>query len=329
MKVDLNKVIEAVDYVSDSMPSFYVIPEERIITVSQGEAQKLPYDENDLIRLPDRRDVDDYGNMERFIERVEDETIKEWLSNAITGRGAFRMFRAALERFHMLNEWYDYRERCHRVLAMDWCEQNGIEYEGPRYVIEEEDDYEDEYDDGWDEPEEKPAVIVQASTAARNNFRKVDIGRKNISQLIFLASDYRDEQLMKRGKKKADDPDRAEAEMEAALAKGARITAVSENGRFLGYIAAVPSEGTVCVTEAYVRKEMRRRGIGTMLVANAAETARENGEKLVFSVAPDQNEMILLLAKLGFGTLSKLEISAGEEAETAENINVGSHRFSI
>lgn len=331
MKVNIEDVVEAIEYVSDSQPSFYVIPEEKVITVNEREVDRLPYEEYDLIRLPDRKDVDDYGNMRRFIERVKDETAKEWLANAIVGRGAFRMFRATLERFHMLNDWYDYRDRCHRVLAMDWCEENGIEYEGPRYTIEE-DEEDDLYDDFDDEYEETPEPVRAPAPAKQEapQFRLVEIGRKNVSQLIFLASDNKDEQLVKTGKQPAKNPDEAGEELEALMAKGERVTAVSDHGRFLGYCMVKPREdGTAVMHEIFVRKDMRRKGIGTMLVSAACSDADENHERLVFHVRPDHNEMLSLLEKQGFVTVSWMEIGHRDEAETEEKIQVGSHSFRL
>lgn len=160
MKVNLDEVINCIESSSSEYTYVYVIKEERIVPLESRNVESWPYEDDEIIVLPDRDDIDDYGNMERFIQRVDDETIREWLSNAIRGRGAFRMFRATLERFHMLNEWYDYRDRCHRVCAMDWCEENGIEYEGARYEID--DDYDDDYEDEDDWQTESVTKPVQS-----------------------------------------------------------------------------------------------------------------------------------------------------------------------
>ena len=327
MKVNLEEVLFAMQSAGSDEAMYYVIPLEKIMSSAEVSGK---YDESDLIRLPDRRDIDDYGNMERFIERVKDEEIQEWLSNAIRGRGAFRMFRAALDRFHMLNDWYDYRDRCHRVTAMEWCEDNGIEYEGNRYELINDDEEEEDDDYGFDqdyiEPE-KPVIQKPVSMPKQPQYRIVSIGTRNAAQLVFLASGYRDEILVKKGFEKADDPEEAQAEIEEMLKKGYTVTAVSESGRYLGYSVTHEDGESLIMNELFVKKDMRRKGLGEMLISSAASDAEEKGKELKFEVDPACDEMLSLLETCGYITLQKLMISAVQPEENAPEITVGSHRF--
>ena len=43
--------------------------------------------------------------------------------SAIRGRGAFRRFR------NLAEQWYDYKEKEQKQLAIEWCEENGFNYE--------------------------------------------------------------------------------------------------------------------------------------------------------------------------------------------------------
>lgn len=301
MKVNLDQVILAIDAASDTNKAYYYIPKEEIVWEDDDDFRKYDYD--DLIPLPDRRDIDDYGNMERFISKVDDEEIKEWLSNAIRGRGAFRMFRAALERFHMLNDWYDYRDRCHRVTAMDWCEENGIEYEGPRYIIE--DDYDDlEDEDEWETVPEKPAV----QKPQKPEFKVISIGRKNINQLVFLSSAFIDEQLEKNHQKAADDLDEALNRLEDAMKQGYVLEAVSDHGRFIGYSITHENNNSVSMDEIFVRKDMRRKGAGRLLVSSAEKKASDNGTELKFEIMPCDHDMIAFLKKCGYDVMTSITI---------------------
>lgn len=305
MKVNLEDVVNAIESRSSGYTYYYITSEERIIPLADSDLRNLDYDENEMIRLPDRDDVDDYGNMERFIAKVEDETIQEWLSNAIKGRGAFRMFRGALERFHMLNEWYDYRDRAHRICAMDWCEENGIEYEGSRYVIE--DDYDDDYEDEDDDYTEEP-VITAPKKPVTPDYKIIAIGKRNVGQLVFLASAFTDERLIKKGYKKADDPDAANERLEENLAEGRVIHALSDHGRFVGYVIAEEAANRYLLKEIYVKPELRRKGLGRKLVQQAEADAQQAGRAVAFDIAADDQDTIAFMRKCGYTVLRTLHI---------------------
>ena len=324
MKVRLDDVIGVIETGGDE-EYFYVIPEETIM--SRSELRSTDYEEEDLIRLPDRREVDDYGNMRRFIETVKDDNVREWLGNAIVGRGAFRMFRATLERFHMQELWYDYRDRCHRVTAMDWCEDNGIEYEGPRCVIEErdEDDYDDDFEDDYAEPVKMPAKNAQP---VKKEYRFVTIGRKNVQGLIFLASDFTDEMLVSAGENPEKDPDLAAERLEQYLSDGCRITAISDHGRYLGYAVMKEDDSQAVISEIFVRREMRRQGIGTSLIRECEKAAGEDSLALTFRISPADDLMISFLGACGYQTLRTIEIVRNTE-ESSSEITIGSRRFNV
>lgn len=322
MKVNLDQVILAIDAASDTNKAYYYIPKEEIVWEDDDDFRKYDYD--DLIPLPDRRDIDDYGNMERFINRVNDEEIKEWLSNAIRGRGAFRMFRAALERFHMLNDWYDYRDRCHRVTAMDWCEENGIEYEGPRYIIE--DDYDDlDDEEEWETIPEKPV----AQKTQKPEFKIISIGRKNINQLVFLSSAFIDEQLVKNHQKAADDPDEALNRLEDAMKQGYVLEAVSDHGRFIGYSISHENDDTLSMDEIFVRKDMRRKGAGRLLVNSAEKKAAESGTDLKFEIMPYDRDMIAFLKKCGYDVMTSITIGRSEEKDADSTVTLDGISFFV
>lgn len=324
MKVNLDDVVKAIETVSDYTRYYYLIDEERVIPYNPED--EIPYEPNEYIILPDRKDVDDYGNMERFIQKVGDDTIREWLSNAIRGRGAFRMFRAALERFHMLNEWYDYRDMCHRVTAMDWCEDNGIEYEGPRYVIEE--DYDDDFDDDEDEWFE-PKPVLKKPEPVKPEYKTVKIGNRNFNQLVFLVSAFTDERLEKNGYRRADDPDEALNKLEAAMKDGCIIHAISDHGRYIGYSIVHEEEGRAIMDEIYIRPELRRKGLGRMLVKQAENDAAESERTLEFDIQPSENDFIAFLGKCGYSVLTTLTLRKADGQEEGKTVTLDGVKFLI
>lgn len=95
-----------------------------------GLARDIIADENQEIylALPTTYDIHEYGIMERFCLSLKDEEISNSLYQAIKGKGAFRRFREAIQRYGIAEDWYTYRDDAIRTIAIDWCEANGIEY---------------------------------------------------------------------------------------------------------------------------------------------------------------------------------------------------------
>ena len=119
MKVNIDDVMLAFDAANNDMGTevFYIRKENIFIYSFMDDYQKYAdaadecEDQDDYwVKVPDRYAQNEYGMMEDFIYSLENETAREWLSNAIRGRGAFRRFRGACERFHILDDWYDFTD---------------------------------------------------------------------------------------------------------------------------------------------------------------------------------------------------------------------------
>jgi len=67
--------------------------------------------------------------MRRFCYTIDDEVIREELLNAIHGSGAFRMFKSVIRGNDLEDEWFAYRNEAFKEIAIQWCEENEIEYE--------------------------------------------------------------------------------------------------------------------------------------------------------------------------------------------------------
>ncbi len=94
---------------------------------SVGTAREISYSD-DYTALPSQWDIHEYRIMERFCLSRDDEGISETLYRSIKGRGAFRMFKSAIHRLNIVEDWYRFRDEAFRRMAMDWCEANKIEY---------------------------------------------------------------------------------------------------------------------------------------------------------------------------------------------------------
>jgi len=90
-------------------------------------AQKLIY-EDDAPGLPTKWDIHEYQIMEEFCYSIKDENISDSLCYTIRGSGAFRRFKDGIHRFSVQDDWYRYRYEAFKKIAIEWCEENEIEY---------------------------------------------------------------------------------------------------------------------------------------------------------------------------------------------------------
>ena len=153
-KVDLDKVLEALEFVSDEGNSYYNKGTGEIIYIGEEEqriADRCEMDElegypewqreiietaidleenwDNYISLPSKFDIDEYEIMVEFCDSIENDRISKQLSNSLNGRGAFRRFKDTAIRLNVENKWYDFRDEALKKIAVEWSEDNGIEIE--------------------------------------------------------------------------------------------------------------------------------------------------------------------------------------------------------
>ncbi|GBD86964.1 hypothetical protein BMS3Abin03_00889 [bacterium BMS3Abin03] len=152
VKVKLEDVIEQIEFASESSKSFlnlntgeiHVIPEEveiyaeediededfipdwekEIIPVAK-DIQKNP---DNYIRFPDQYDIHEYSIMESFSLSLSDEKLRDILYYSLKGSGAFRRFKENINRLGITEEWYKYKDEALRKIAVEWCQDNNLEY---------------------------------------------------------------------------------------------------------------------------------------------------------------------------------------------------------
>ncbi|PUB10023.1 UPF0158 family protein [Paenisporosarcina sp. OV554] len=80
------------------------------------------------IELPTKYAVNEYGIMENFSLKVRDQRMQESLLRAIKGKSAFRRFKDKIIDFEIEDQWYSYRDECFKQIAIDWCQENKINF---------------------------------------------------------------------------------------------------------------------------------------------------------------------------------------------------------
>ncbi|MBR5109729.1 MAG: hypothetical protein IK099_06000 [Clostridia bacterium] len=135
MKIKLSYIINAIDftdqyseYFLDRVTGEVVLVNDMMMTSEEKEEICDRLDEHGFYRLPDSSDIDDYSTMESFISTLAGPAADR-LSNAISGRGAFRRFKDTIRSMGLENSWYEYQESAHKNAAIRWCEENDLEWE--------------------------------------------------------------------------------------------------------------------------------------------------------------------------------------------------------
>ena len=295
MKVLLEDVISAIDSLNDEYDFYYYIPEECIVSYSHSsgfmddieELKEKNLDDvsKDLINLPSKSDRNDYHLMEIFIDEVEDSTAREWLTNSIHGRGAFRMFRATCDRFGLTEDWYNFKEEAYRELAIDWCNENGIEF----------DDSQIEYDEETGEEIIKPSSNTPITSI-------VEINKHNLASIVYMANDFAKEVH------NIDDVEGIQEDLEDVLNKDNHICSITINGKALGFMILLSRKDNVLLQSIFVKKEDRRKGYGSTLFKHAETLASEEGKVLISRTSPNNEVYKAFLKKNGYATIDYLQI---------------------
>ena len=135
MKVKLQDIVQEMQMANDSMRSFLNLRTGEIESLyddmDEEEREEISerLDQDGFVALPESYDIHEYSIMERFAAHVSDPVIQERLADAIDGRGAFQRFKRCIHQYHIEQTWYDFRDAAFRQIAVEWCEENGLEYE--------------------------------------------------------------------------------------------------------------------------------------------------------------------------------------------------------
>ena len=150
LKVDLNDVIECIEFEGELLQHYYnkntgiimYIEDSSTATYKADDIHNLnnfedwekelilslhDFKENprDYIQLPSYEDINEYGMMIEFCNNIEDIELRNKILN---NKDSFRELRQSIENEGFINEWYDYREASEINLAIKWCNDNNIEY---------------------------------------------------------------------------------------------------------------------------------------------------------------------------------------------------------
>jgi hypothetical protein len=147
--VHLNDIIDALEMQFDDSFSYLDLDAGQVITLSEDllrEAEEHGEEEPDVpdwqkaeweiakrivstdrfITLPTKFDVNEWEIMQDFSRSMESDGVRDELSRAIHGAGAFRNFKDTVSRLGIEPAWFAFRADALRQIALEWCEENRI-----------------------------------------------------------------------------------------------------------------------------------------------------------------------------------------------------------
>ena len=140
--VKLELVVEAIEMADDNSTAYYDLEKNALIWYMEDFGYQQEEDDEVIeemieegwgtrfFRIPGKFDINEYHFMQDFIyDEIPAGGVRDQFESAIRGRGAFRRFRNLAERLGIINEWYEYKEKAQKQLAIEWCEENGFSYE--------------------------------------------------------------------------------------------------------------------------------------------------------------------------------------------------------
>ena len=136
MKVKLGVILDAIEMADDNYTYFLdletgesVFLADELVTGLDNEGLEDEIEENleRYLRLPTKFEIHEYHIMEEFIWTLKGDRADK-LEHAIQGRGAFRRFRDMVDRMGISQQWYDFQAEYYRKLAIEWCQEHGLEY---------------------------------------------------------------------------------------------------------------------------------------------------------------------------------------------------------
>ncbi len=121
----IEKVLECLMFTNDDMQWFYNAETNEFLLQGSFIDEIGDDEENDaLICLPSRFEIDEYGMMKEFAYSRVSECDR--LLETLRGRGAFRRFKDRVYEFGIEKEWFEYRDNQYREIAEEWCRRNGL-----------------------------------------------------------------------------------------------------------------------------------------------------------------------------------------------------------
>lgn len=132
MKVDLDKILDALEMVNEDSQAYFNSDTGEIewlssfLDSSEYENMSDRIEFGNFISLPTKYDIHEYRIMEDFIYSLPSGEAQNKLYQAIKGKGAFRRFKDTVIYLGVDKDWYSFRDEAYKNIALEWCKENGL-----------------------------------------------------------------------------------------------------------------------------------------------------------------------------------------------------------
>lgn len=121
---DSDEIDEDIEYIEfDEVPELPEWMEDEV----ELALEILLDEEGRFIRIPERKSAMAYKSMSEFIETIEDPILKEELSTALNGKGAFRKFKEVLIDYPKKRKrWHGFNAKAMKREITEWLNSIGV-----------------------------------------------------------------------------------------------------------------------------------------------------------------------------------------------------------
>jgi L-methionine (R)-S-oxide reductase len=156
-KIKLSEIVDNLDIQSDGIEAFLNKKTGKVVIITEMDRSELEdYDaldedeseedflddlengsdevqdffehEEDYLQLPSQDDIHEYDIMADFCDSVKNPQHSSQLKRAIKGSGAFRRFKDLVNDLGIEQQWYRFRNAAFKDIAVEWCEDNQLDY---------------------------------------------------------------------------------------------------------------------------------------------------------------------------------------------------------
>ncbi|OIP60538.1 MAG: hypothetical protein COY75_00750 [Nitrospirae bacterium CG_4_10_14_0_8_um_filter_41_23] len=122
---DSDEIGDEIEYIEfDEEPDLPVWMEDEV----ELALEILLDEEGRYVRIPERGPTMAYKSMAEFIETVENRLLREELSNALNGKGAFRRFKDVLIDYPKERKrWHGFNAKAMKRKIIEWLRSIGVE----------------------------------------------------------------------------------------------------------------------------------------------------------------------------------------------------------
>ena len=315
MAISIERVKDVFYGINSDTEAVYLPEKDEFVYISDYIDEEIDLDEYDgeIISFPSHYDINNYRMMQDFIEDKVTGDAQGWLANAIRGKGAFHRFKVTCDRFGLLRDWYEYEDSRYEDMAVNWCEENGLEYYFERKQIIEEDD------------EEK----IEVEQVKDESVRIVKIDEKNSYALTYMVVDFRKELAALKNHKADIDLDAAQAEINYYLSRHYPVFAASISGVYVGYAVCKVEDDVAWLESIYVRKDHRRKKVATALLKEVEKVGEELGNPTLYiNIHPNNEAVINFLNHNGYDVLNLIEVRKKYPTEKPKSeYEIGNHKY--